>query len=264
MVKLFATDLDGTLLQRGKYISPDDIQALHTLKEQQIDFAIATGRMDKEIVVISEQIELKGHRISQNGAFAITKEDEIIYEKTFDVATSKIIHQVVSDYPDPFCISTADDIYISKVTEDIQRLEGELFFPIKEGVDFLNNYGSNFLPSKFMLLGETNELLAYQKKIMNQIASVAESYLSDPHCLDVVPKGVSKSLGLRKLATLLQIDPTEIAVIGDSFNDIPMFEMTPHSFAMATAPKEVQEHASYVVNSVKEAVELVTEKVSAS
>ncbi|GAA0288803.1 hypothetical protein GGQ92_002334 [Gracilibacillus halotolerans] len=263
MVKLFATDLDGTLLKKGRHIAPDDIAALHTLEDHHIDFAIATGRMDREIMVINEQIKLNGHRVSQNGAFTLTNKSELIYQKTFDINTSKKIHLEVMDFPNPYCISTADEIFVSKITEDLKHLEGELFFPLKEGVDFLDKYGDSFLPSKFMLFGETDELVAYQKNIMQDIADVAETYISDPHCLDIVPKGVSKSLGLRKLAEHLQIDPTEIAVIGDSFNDLPMFQMTPHSFAMATAPKEVQNHATYVVDSVKEAVELVTQKVSA-
>lgn len=263
MVKLFATDLDGTLLKKGKYIAPDDITALHTLKDHHIDFAIATGRMDKEIMKINEQIELNGHRVSQNGAFALTNIGEPIYQRTFDLDTSKKIHQMVMDFPHPFCISTADEIFVSKITDELKKLEGELFFPLTEGVHFLDKYSDTFLPSKFMLFGETDELVAYQKNLMAEIAPVAETYISDPHCLDIVPKGVSKSLGLRSLAERLQIDPTEIAVIGDSFNDLPMFEMTPHSFAMETAPKEVQKHAAHVVESVKEAVELVTEKVSA-
>lgn len=40
----------------------------------------------------------------------------------------------------------------------------------------------------------------------------------------------------------------------DSYNDIPMFSLTPHSFAMAQADDAVKEHAHYVVNTVKDAV----------
>ena len=40
----------------------------------------------------------------------------------------------------------------------------------------------------------------------------------------------------------------------DSYNDIPMFALTPHSFAMAQADDAVKEYAHYVVNTVKEAV----------
>ena len=49
---------------------------------------------------------------------------------------------------------------------------------------------------------------------------------------------------------------------GDSFNDIPMFQLTPNSFAMATAPEAVQRHASAVVSSVSEAARIVLEKIS--
>ena len=45
-------------------------------------------------------------------------------------------------------------------------------------------------------------------------------------------QGVSKGSALRRLMEHLQIEANEVACIGDSFNDISMFEVTPHSFTL--------------------------------
>ncbi|PHE41457.1 HAD family hydrolase, partial [Bacillus pseudomycoides] len=64
----------------------------------------------------------------------------------------------------------------------------------------------------------------------------------------------SKGFAISILLKEFQIQPEEIACIGDSYNDIPMFSLTPHSFAMSQADDAVKEHAHYVVNTVKDAV----------
>ena len=46
----------------------------------------------------------------------------------------------------------------------------------------------------------------------------------------------------------------EVACIGDSFNDISMFEVTPHSFTLHHAHPYVKEKANHIVRSVEEAI----------
>ncbi|SHN28548.1 Cof-type HAD-IIB family hydrolase [Gracilibacillus kekensis] len=262
MIKLFATDLDGTLLKHGNFIKEEDIAAIHRLQEQNIDFAIATGRMDRDIKKICSEINHDAHRISQNGAFVDSKSNQALLAKTFDAVTSNALHNVISSFSSPFSITTADESYISKKTPELKAMESILYFPLVEGVDFADQYNDAFLPSKFMLLGSEKDIIVLQEKINEQFKDVSETYLSDPRCVDIVPKGVSKALGLRTLAKHLGIDPEEMAVIGDSYNDIPMFEMTPNSFAMSTAPKSVQEKAAHVVDDVHQAIECLTHLVN--
>ncbi|WP_163580948.1 HAD family hydrolase [Gracilibacillus saliphilus] len=264
MIKLFATDLDGTLLKPGNIIKQEDIDAIHRLKEHGIDFAVATGRMERDIVKICSEINHDAHRISQNGAFVDTKDNQKIFTKTFDAATSRALHHAVSAFPNPFCITTADESYISFKTPEIKAMEDILYFPLVEGVDFADDYNEAFLPSKYMLLGDEKDIVGFQQKIDEAFSEVSESYLSDPHCVDIVPKGVSKARGLTALAEYLNINPEEIAVIGDSFNDIPMFEMSNNSFAMVTAPEAVKQKATHVVDDVFEAIEFIQGKVSTS
>ncbi|WP_163539981.1 HAD family hydrolase [Gracilibacillus sp. YIM 98692] len=264
MIKLFATDLDGTLLKPENHIKEHDKKALHTLSNHGIDFAIATGRMDRDILEICKEIGLSAHRISQNGAFVDVKSNQKIYSKTFDAITSAAIHKTVQDYPTIFCITTADEIYISEKNEEIRAIEALQYFPLIEGVDFIDEYGDTVHPSKFMLLGEGEQLFSLQRELNNHFAEQIESYISDERCMDIVPKHVSKGNGLKKLAKQLNIETSEIAVIGDSYNDIPMFEMTPYSFAMATAPEPVKAKATYVVEDVYEAIEQLTITIKSS
>ena len=51
----------------------------------------------------------------------------------------------------------------------------------------------------------------------------------------------------------------ETAGIGDSYNDLEMFKVVDHSFTFKTSPKDIQQQTSFVVSSVKEAIEILKE-----
>lgn len=262
MIKLFATDLDGTLLKSGNTIKNKDIEAIHSLSKTEIDFAIATGRLDRDILEICKEIKKNAHRVSQNGAFVLSDSHDFIHQRTFDLEMSYKLHEHITSYSHLVCISTKDEIYISKRTEELKAMENFLYFPLIEGIDFIDKYGTEINPSKYMLLGENKQLVSIEEEIKNLFGISIESYISDPNCLDIVPKGVSKADGLKRLAKHLHIKPSEIAVIGDAYNDIPMFEMTPNSFCMSSAPIEVRDKAQHIVDDVYEAIEQITSLVS--
>lgn len=260
MIKLFAADLDGTLLKRGNIIQEEDIKAIHTLNDQGIDFAIATGRMERDIKMVCKEINQPAHRISDNGAFVHTKQNANLLSATFDKETSKQIHELIKKtFPNPYSITTQHEAYISVMTPELEKLEEVLYFPLIEGVDFMEAPEPHSLPSKFMMLGESHLLLPFQQEVNTAFGDKCETYISDTHSLDIVPKGVSKAAGLKVLARDLNMEPEEMAVIGDSFNDIPMFQMTANSFAMRTAPEEVKREAAYVVDEVHEAIEQISD-----
>jgi Cof subfamily protein (haloacid dehalogenase superfamily) len=75
--------------------------------------------------------------------------------------------------------------------------------------------------------------------------------------IELMPKGISKGNALLELMELKGYKPTEVAVIGDSMNDITMLQVTPYSFAMSHSDKIIKESAHYVVKSVAEAIEMV-------
>ncbi|RCW62839.1 HAD family hydrolase [Saliterribacillus persicus] len=262
MIKMFATDLDGTLLGHGNYLKPKDIEAIAKIKNE-MEFTVATGRLDREITEIFKALKTTGHRVSQNGSFVYSEDNNMIHSHTFDPKLGKTLHEAIVGYEQLFCIMTADDIYVSERTPEIKAMEHLFYFDLKEGVDFVESYGKAIHPSKYMLLGEPDEVNQLQEKIRSEIFhEEIVTYMSDKRCLDILPRGISKAFGLEKLALERGINVDEIAVIGDSFNDIPMFEMTPHSYVMSQAPAAVKEKANFVVDHVHEAVSDVLKKMN--
>ncbi|WP_226035337.1 HAD family hydrolase [Aquibacillus saliphilus] len=254
MLKLFVTDLDGTLLDNHRYVKEENILAIQTLIENDVEFAIATGRMDRDIIEILKKVNQTGHRVSQNGGFVHDKDGSLLFSETFSDDLSKRLHQSISTHSSFYSVTTADEVYVTEKTPMVKQFEKLAYFPLTEFADVADHYGSTIFPAKFNIIGKTEDIIAIQEKVNQELGLEMESYLSDKYCVDFVPKGVSKALGLSHLIDKLEMKADEIAVIGDSHNDIPMLEMTPHSYAMSTAHPEVKEKASYVVDHVHEAI----------
>jgi len=75
--------------------------------------------------------------------------------------------------------------------------------------------------------------------------------------IELMPKGISKGNALLELMELKGYKPTEVAVIGDSMNDITMLQVSPYSFAMSHSDDIIKESSHYIVKSVAEAIEMV-------
>jgi len=65
-----------------------------------------------------------------------------------------------------------------------------------------------------------------------------------------MPATVSKGAGLRMLMEVLGITSSEVACIGDSYNDLSMFDVALHSYARQHANAAIRDKASYVTDCV--------------
>jgi hypothetical protein len=254
MITMFATDLDGTLLKQNRYIMKEDKQALQYLYHQGVDITIATGRSDREVKAVFEELEITGHRISQNGTFAFSKDNQAIYSHTFSSDVSTQLFDFLHHYDFPCLISNFNDIHYAKDIPMVQTLQPLFKTPLvfeSELKQFLHN---DFAASKFMLLGDTEVLLALETEINQTFPHDVSTFLSAQQCLDVVPKGADKSHALEALMKRTKTDVQQTASIGDSFNDTSMLSLTGYSYAMLEAPAFIQSHAQKVVSHVHEAV----------
>jgi Cof subfamily protein (haloacid dehalogenase superfamily) len=256
MIKLFISDIDGTILHDGK-ISPHDIDALHTATQQGVTLCFASGRLDNEITNLLKDAQVPFHRISQNGAFIYTHMNEQLHATTFQQdVLAELIDSVQSDNVVVY-ISDEKTYYIKNKNELVRQIEEQAKFTSIELPSLYEEVGNTIHPVKFAIGGEAKDLFALQEKISKQFGNRVSAYISAPQCLDIVPANVSKGGAISMLLETLELKPEEVACIGDSYNDIPMFDAIPNSFAMENADDEVKKHAKHVIPSVKDAIYMI-------
>lgn len=258
LIKLIVSDLDGTLLTKKNEVMEHDIKALQKATRKQIDICIATGRMDNEILEVLKMVNGKFHRISQNGAFVYTKDHHQLHAVYFkhDIA-HEIYHKVKDNHTITF-VCNHDTNFVEEMNDEVRKIEERMFFPIVENPKIASTIGKEITPSKITVLAY--DAKKRQQEIMELFHENVDTFISEQYCLDIMPKNISKGDALIKLCKHLNLSTNEIACIGDSYNDIPMFQLTKHSFAMSHAAEEVKMHATHLVESVSDAISFILEE----
>ncbi|WP_416827070.1 Cof-type HAD-IIB family hydrolase [Ectobacillus polymachus] len=257
MIKMFVSDIDGTLMQSGGYIDQQDLTSLQSLDQDAIMLCFASGRLDNEIVSLMNKISSRFHRISVNGVFIYTSENKQLFSASFDPT---ILHKLVETTTSKRFIRYVSDehhYYIERKTHEVLQLEKLAAMTSVEIPNLMHELGKSIFPNKISIGGKTEELLQLQTTLQHTLKGYVSTFLSASNCLDVVPIHINKGAALTKLIKQHQLKPNEIACVGDSYNDIPMFELTPYSFAVESADEEVKKYANYVVKNVREAVDTV-------
>ena len=105
---------------------------------------------------------------------------------------------------------------------------------------------------KIMLFVGITKKKINQAREMNKVFRNAYSNLESSwsnEVIEVTLKGSSKGEAVKEYCQLKQISPDEIAVVGDSGNDISMFkEYQDNSFCMSHAPKSIQKYAKFTID----------------
>ncbi|HDX9609402.1 TPA: HAD family hydrolase [Bacillus toyonensis] len=254
MIKMFVSDIDGTMMQHGGFIDEQDVIALRSLAEQNVILCFASGRLDNEIADLMRAVNTNFHRISVNGVFVYTHENKQLLSATFDSSILPDLLAMTNEDPYFRYVSDEHNYYIEEKTPFIHELEQQVTMTSVEEPNLLQKIDDTIFPNKISVGGTKESLQLLQKKIDEQFHGKVSTFISAEQCLDVMPPNISKGSAISILLKEFQIQPEEIACIGDSYNDIPMFSLTPHSFAMSQADDAVKEHAHYVVNTVKDAV----------
>ncbi|SHE80920.1 hypothetical protein SAMN05444392_103233 [Seinonella peptonophila] len=258
MIKLFVTDLDHTLLDDDKDIHPRDRAAIDRLIDSGTEFAIATGRSEAEFQYIVDQLDHPCHRISQNGVYVRTAQGDELASAILPPLVTKQIIEEATGYNFQLYINVAEQTYTPYLSEEAKEYSSKMQLPVIEDRFIVEQLDESVLPCKFCFIGEKEPLLRFMQQLDHKdYRQHVDLFLSSPYCVDVVPKGISKGFGVQRLIDHLGISLSEVACVGDAYNDVPMFQIVSNSYAMRHADPGVQKEAVHVVDSVAEAVKQV-------
>lgn len=253
MIRHIFCDLDGTLFNNG--VSDEDAKAIKEIEKDGVIFHVATGRVFKQAYeMVSDKIQLNGYFICENGSFILDKDKNLIFKEPIDdYLVRKIINRFESDlahlylkYDGEVVLSGGENIF-GHYTKDY-ILDKEIF----KREEFDNLVGNVGIVSDNM-----DELKRLENQYKSEFGEVCDIYLSGPYTLNIVSNHVSKRHGIKHICDKYNISLDEVATMGDSPNDICMLKDIKYSFAMSKANEEVRESASYIVDNVKNAIDII-------
>lgn len=275
MIKLFVSDIDGTLFPKpGGYtldiggIRDEDLAAFQALEAAGIRVAIASGRHHTFLAQFPKHPTLILPTVGFNGGY-VYLDGEIIYQNPF---TREEIRQMIRDFPEAasgFCGCTVQNTWVYNTLEDCRRfyfrgrgtrIGFERIFPVSLE-EYLADETNEPLAHVFFSLEPPHTVEEYEELINEKYKdSNLRAVITSQRSVDFLRGKDNKATGIGILAARLGISMDEVAVVGDAHNDIAMFQAAGRSFCIQGAAPEVLAAADTAVPDVAWAARLVLEE----
>ena len=270
MIKLIASDMDGTLLNDDHMISEENLKAIRKAQEMGRHFTIVTGRDYGAVKSYLEECNLKCECILSNGAEYRDVNGNVIESVYMNKDSVKIVFDILNDAGLCIQLMTNKGSYVTNKESDKKAIidRFKLFNPKmneEEVIEFVEKFHtergmkyiddvyeileSNVEVLKIVTFDNDEKLIANLKEKLKKSTSdlaVASTFSNDIEISDIEAQ---KGLILAKTIKKMGIDKSEVIVLGDSFNDYSMFTEFENSYAMENAIPEIKEVARYITAS---------------
>lgn len=253
--KVIVLDLDGTLTNDKKEITPRTKAALTAAMEQGVRVVLASGRPFYGITALAEELDLKrygGFIMAFNGGKIIDcASGEVICNQKLDDRTIPLLYREAKENGMEILTYQGPEIVTTK--RDNKYVLTEAFIN-KMQVRQLDDFPSEVVTplNKCLIVGDPKPLHQLELRLKALLRGKVDVYRSAGFFLECVPPGVDKSLSLQMLLDRLHLTREEVIACGDGYNDITMIRFAGLGVAMANATKEVQDAADYVTWSNEE------------
>lgn len=247
MKKLLASDLDGTLIYNNE-LNTLNRESVLRLKNSKNIFGVSTGRPYNGVKFLNEKYGIEpDFYVLLNGALILDKQLE---ELKHDKIKYDIVEELYNQYKD--CkLFGIDQGYETSV------LIGDSYY----GWDNIHTRTIEDMKSRnssLISIDFSNKSIDEIENICNIINSKYEDYVvsyRNSYFVDIVPKGCSKGNGVKLIAEKYNISIENVYTIGDSFNDVSMFDITKNSFSFHNCEENLKKHVNVIVDSVAECID---------
>lgn len=247
--KILALDIDGTLTNSDKDISPATRAALFRMMEQGHRVVLASGRPFTGIRRYERELELKargGYVLAFNGACITRCESgRIVYKR---VLPAELLPGLYGFAKENGCglATHRGDVSVSAFAPDRYveleaRINGMTVVQPEDFVGFVD-----FDMHKCLMTADPHRAAMLESRLRDRYGDRADIYRSDPYFIEIMPQGVDKGAALEKLLKILGAGWEDVVCCGDGYNDISMIERAGVGVAMANAQPQVREAADYV------------------
>lgn len=263
-VKLIASDLDGTIIDKNNNISSKNFEAIEKIHQKNIDFAICTGKAYSVSKKICDKFTAT-YGIFGNGTQIINlKTGQELLKRTLEKKDLLFIVTFAKRYNYHIHLYTENEIISEKLEymdlrnyklRNQNSTDGLKFKIVPDILDFIERTDIEAF-SAVVSSSESN--LNYFKSILNINSSIEATFINkrgkyrdkiinkDYEYLNISPNNINKNEALNFLSKYLNISKENMLAIGDNINDLEMVKNTGIGVAVNNAYDDLKKVAKYV------------------
>lgn len=261
-VNAIVIDLDGTLLNARKQVTPRSIRAILDCHERGTTVIFATARPPRSVrMLLPYELLSLGYMIYYNGALIENATAGIRDHVPIDVnITNKIFSFIAElDADACICVEINDEMFSSRVLTDRDRIILGMPADVPEPALLAAGEPVRAGATKILLPSFGNVYAELDASFRNEVSLV---WTDDKQLIQMMGKKVSKQSGLDKVLNRLGLSPAHTMVFGDDYNDLTLFERCGYPVAMENAVEALKERAFHVTQSNdREGVAVVLESL---
>lgn len=270
MIKLIASDMDGTLLDSELNITQENIDAIRYAEQHGVEFMVATGRNRAEALPPLEKAGIKCAMITLNGAHVFDKEGNSLFTTPLDKKEVFEMFDILDEHGIYYELSTQNGTYTNSKESRIEHFSTHIIdaFPhltqkaaIAMTVAHLEFFPVDVTPNlRDLVHQEDTEILkviCFDKRGPDFLGPAAKKIAKFEDCvvtssgtnnIEINHKHAQKGIAVTHVANDRQINLENVMTIGDNLNDLSMIQVAGVSFAMGNAVVELHEEAKYVTH----------------
>lgn len=254
--KLLLLDVDGTLIGKGAYPSPRVAKAIAAAKEKGVTVALGTGRASEACYHLFNHLGLDTLHIVFDGAAVVDwPSNDIIFLRALPPRAGQRLIELARQYELFLEIYAHDFYFIEKDgwLAEHQRQKLQINPLITDLMSLINRVKI----VKGQLLAANPDEKQRADLVTQELAEFCKmSWSLDPsngiYFGNAVSRNVSKAKALKDMADYLGICLDRVLAVGDSFNDLPIFEVAGTKVAMGNAPDSLKQLADWVAPPVED------------
>jgi Cof subfamily protein (haloacid dehalogenase superfamily) len=245
-IALVISDIDGTLITSNHEIAESTRQAAMRLYERGIHLSLCSSRPPRSIRPLAETLALRSPFAAFNGALIVTADGEVKLRSTIPPAIIAHVKAVANDFGIGVWLYDEADWWVAGYDAFVEREEHTSGFgPRIDGYDERLKGDA----TKLTVVGKPELVAQAEQRLLTELASDISASRSKPRFLDVTAHGIHKGSAVRRIASVFNVTPAQVAVIGDGPNDIEMFREAGISIAMGQGVDEVIAAARFITSS---------------
>jgi len=265
-IRVILLDIDGTLTNSEKKITPKTKAALLNAQESGVILALSSGRPDHGLYKWAEELEMTSHGglfICYNGGKVMNcQTGEVLFDQPLPVEDGQAVLEHLKKFEVVPMISRGEYMYVTDVFQhDIRpgmptlpeifnvmqyeaRGNGYLLCEKRDLAAF-----ADFPLNKILTYGSPAYLQKHWQEMSAPFEGRLNAMFTAPFYFEYTAKGVDKAKAIDSALSPMGYQSSEMIAFGDAQNDSSMLRYAGIGVAMGNAVKEVKEIADEVTAS---------------